>query len=61
MGKIPTPRPDFPTHKNPLSDAFRDNSNGKLSDVDPGDVTSVIGSVIDISKKIIKIIGDLKK
>lgn len=61
MGKIPTPRPDFPTHKNPLSDAVRDNSNGKLSDVDPGDVTSVIGSVIDISKKIIKIIGDLKK
>lgn len=61
MGKIPTPRPDFPTHKNPLSDAVRDNSNGKLSDVDPSDVTSVIGSVIEIARKIGKIISDLKK
>lgn len=61
MGKIPTPRPDFPPRKNPLSDAFRDNSNGKLSDVDPSDVKSVIDSVIKIGSKIIKIISDIKK
>lgn len=60
MGKIPTPRPDFPTHKNPLSDAVK-NSPHSVSDVDPSDVTSVIGSVIEIARKIGKIISDLKK
>ncbi|MCQ2383536.1 MAG: hypothetical protein MJZ96_01460 [Paludibacteraceae bacterium] len=61
MGKRPTPRPDFPTHKNPLSERVKANSNNSVSDVDPSDVTSVIGSVIEIARKIGKIISDLKK
>lgn len=61
MGKIPTLRPDFPTHKNPLSERVKANSNNSVSDVDPSDVTSVIDSVIKIGSKIIKIISDIKK
>lgn len=61
MGKIPTPRPDFPTPKNPLSERVKANSNNSVSDVDPGDVTDAIGSIIDFGRKLIKIIGDLRK
>lgn len=61
MAKIPTPRPDFPPRKSPLSERVKANSNNSVSDVDPSDVTSVIGSVIEIARKIGKIISDLKK
>lgn len=60
MAKIPTPRPDFPPRKSPFSDVVK-NSPHSVSDVDPSDVTSVIGSVIEIARKIGKIISDLKK